>query len=280
MYLRTRTSFAILTAACVLSLAACNKMKNDDNDDNEDKGYATEHATLEKTFSDAQSISDEAGSSGSLSNYKMLSGYTVLSNCATITNDTSVNPHELTIDFGASNCLCADGIYRRGKILVSYTGRYKDAGHTHTTSFDGYYVNDTGVTGTKTVTNMGTDASGNPTYNISVSGAIVLANANGTVSWNSTRTRTWLSGYNTPSWKDDEFEITGNGTVTRANGKTFDMSITTPLHVARDCRWIESGVVQITPQGGNVRTLDYGNGVCDAQANYTVNGKTYSITLK
>jgi hypothetical protein len=280
MYRYNRASFAILTAACVLSLAACNKMKNDNKADNEDTGYATEHAMLEKTFSDAQSISDEAGTSGSLSNYRMISGNSVLGNCATVTNDTSVNPHTLAIDFGATNCLCADGIYRRGKILVSYTGRYKDAGHAHTTSFDNYYVNDNGVTGTKTVTNMGTDASGNPTYNISVSGAIVLANGNGTVSWNSTRTRTWLSGYNTPSWKDDVYGITGNGTVTRANGKTFDMNITTPLHVALDCRWIESGVVQITPQSGNVRTLDYGSGVCDAQANYTVNGKTYSVTLK
>ena len=279
MYLRTISSATAMfvTAACLVTLIACHKTKNDDN---EDTGYATEHATLEKTFSDAQSISDEAGTSGSLTNYKMIGGATILSSCATVTNDTSVSPHKLTIDFGAANCLCTDGIYRRGKILVSYTGRYKDAGHTHTISFDNYYVNDNGVTGTKTVTNTGADASGNPVYTIDVNGTISFDNAGERLSWKSTRTRTWISGFNTPSRKDDVYEISGSGTIYRTNGKAFDITITTPLHIALDCRWIESGVVQITPVGGSVRTLDYGNGICDALATYTVNGKTYSITLK
>jgi hypothetical protein len=280
MYISKKLTAAatLLFTASVFTFTACRKEAT--TTDTEDTGFATEHATLEKTYSDVQSIADEAGSGGGLSNYRMGSSNTVLSNCASVTNDTTVTPHVLTIDFGTTNCLCNDGIYRRGKIIVSYNGRYKDAGYTHTITFSNYFANDNGVNGTKTVTNNGMDASGNPSYSISINGSIVLANGNGTISWTTTRTRTWLSGYGTPAWNDDVYQLTGSGTVTRANGKTFDINITTPLHIALDCRWIESGVVQVTPQGSNARTLDYGNGVCDAQADYTVNGKTYSITLK
>ncbi len=210
----------------------------------------------------------------------MLYSSNVLSACANITNDTTVSPHVLTVDFGPTNCLCNDGVNRRGKIIVTYTGKYREMGHTHTITFDNYFQNDNGVSGTKSVSYTSNDASGNPKYDIVVDGQIVLANGNGTISWSSTRTRTWLSGFNTPAWNDDVYEISGNGTITRANGRTFDMQITTPLHVALNCRWIESGVVTITPAGANPRTLDYGNGSCDAQANYTVNGKTYTVTLK
>jgi len=277
LFTRSVATATVLITACSFMFTACNKVKNTDG---EDSGYGTDHALLEKTFSDVQSIADEAGNSGGLSNYRIVGGSTVLSGCVTVTNDTGSVPHILTVDFGSSNCLCNDGIYRRGRIILSYTGRYKETGHMHSISFDNYYVNDNGVSGSKTVTNTGTNALGNPVYDISVVGAISLANGAGTISWNSTRTRTWIGGATTTSWKDDVYEISGSGTVTRANGKTFDMTITTPLHIALDCRWIESGVVEIRPAGGAVRSLDYGNGACDAQANYTVNGKTYSITLK
>jgi len=273
---KTALAASLIIAISLLSFTACRKAS-----DTEDTGYATDHATLEKTFSDAQSITDEAGSDGSLTNYKVVgSTNTILSSCATVTNDTTVSPHKLTVDFGTSNCLCNDGVYRRGQIIVTYLGRYKDIGSTHTITFNNYFQNDNGVSGTKTVSYTTNDAAGNPVYNISVTGQIVLANSAGTISWTSTRTRTWLSGYTTKSWSDDVYEISGNGTITRANGKTFDMLITTPLHIAMDCRWIESGVVQITPSGATARILDYGNGTCDAQANYTVNGKTYSVTLR
>jgi hypothetical protein len=153
-------------------------------------------------------------------------------------------------------------------------------GSSHTITFDNYFVNDNQVTGTKTVTNTGVNASGQPVFTINVTGSIIRSGGAGTISWTSSRTRTWITGYNTGNWRDDVYEITGTGTVTRASGKTFDINITTPLHVALDCKWIESGIVQITPQGSNVRTLDYGSGTCDDQATLTLNGKTYSVTLR
>ena len=271
-----------LATAATFAFSACNRLKKDAAD--EDTGYAADHATLEKNFSDVQSIADEAddaGTGGSMASYRMAGGGpTVLGQCASITKDTLSATHNLTIDFGASNCLCKDGNYRRGKIIVTYTGRYRDMGHTHTISFDGYYVNDNQVMGAKTVSYTSNDPAGNPKYDISVDGQIILASGAGTISWTSTHTRTWLQGFNTKDWSDDVYEISGSGNVTRANGNTFAILITTPLHVALNCNWIESGIVQITPQGGSVRTLDYGNGACDDLADLTANGKTRSVTLR
>lgn len=261
----------------VFSFSACRK---DRLYDDEDTGYATDHASLEKVFSDAQSIADEAGTTGDLSTFKMIPNGSILSQCATVTRDTLSAPHSLVIDFGSQNCLCKDGNYRRGKILVSYSGGYREMGHTHTISFSNYFQNDNQVSGTKTVTYADNDAAGNPEYNIVVNGQIILANNNGTISWVSTRSRKWLGGFTTPQWNDDVYEISGSGSVTRANGRTFQMNITTPLHIALDCRWIESGTVQITPESGATRTLDYGNGACDNQASIIVNGKSYSVTLR
>ena len=267
---------AIAMLGIVGGIVSCNKAKKTDD---VDSSIGADHAMVEKTYSDVLSIADEAGNTGSVNSYKTPGG-TILSNCATVTNDTTVTPHVLTIDFGATNCVCMDGINRRGQIIVSYTGRYKDPGHSHTIAFNNFFVDDNQVTGTKTVTNTGSTATGQPIYTITINGGLILANNGGTISWVSNRTRTWVAGYNTTAWADDTYDITGSGTLTRANGTVVAMNITTPLHVALDCLWIESGVVTLTPAGGAQRTLDYGNGTCDAQATFNVNGQTYNITLR
>ncbi len=49
-------------------------------------------------------------------------------NCATIEFDIESNPKKVTIDFGETNCLCEDNRYRKGKIIVEYTGNYYEEG--------------------------------------------------------------------------------------------------------------------------------------------------------
>jgi len=270
-------STALVTVG-IFTFTACHKTSGDDvKQIDQEAGVASDQSTLEKSFSDVQSIADEAGTTGS-TNLRLLGG-SVLGGCATVTHDTIAVPHTITIDFGTTNCLCQDGNYRRGEIIVSYTGHYKDSGSVHTISFSNYFVNDNQLTGTKTVTNMGANSSGQPYYNIQINGGVVLANNNGTISWTTTRTRTWVAGYSTPQWNDDVYNVSGSGSITRANGNVVTVDITSPLVIALNCKWIEQGTVQVTPANGNARVLDYGTGTCDALATYTVNGHTYNITL-
>ena len=127
---------------------------------------------------------------------------------------------------------------------------------------------------------MGTNSSGQVYYNVTVNDSLNLGAGNGTIVWTGNRTRTWLTGYSTTDRTDDSYLISGTTTLTRANGNTFTMNITTPLQVAYGCAWIEAGVVSVTGPLGGVRTLNYGSGNCDDEAQLTIGSHTYNITLR
>ena len=246
----------------------------------EDNNLSQDDAYAEKTFEDVGDMADEAYDLGS-GNHLKLSPWNrmFLSECATVTLDTTAFPRELTIDFGPENCLCHDGKYRRGKIIITFTGRYRQAGTVITTNFEDYYVNDNSVDGQKVVTNMGENDNGNPYFTIVVEG-IIQREDGSTFSWNSTRVREWIEGYSTMNRWDDIYLITGTATGTRPSGLTWEREIIIPLRVELACRFIVSGSIELRPLDRPVRLLDYGNGDCDNEATVTVNGETYTIYMR
>ena len=139
----------------IFFLGSCSK----DNPTDTSFTAVQDDAYAENTFDNITSIADEAYSLSS-TNFKSTEGRIFLSSCATVTLDTTVFPRVLTIDFGDTNCLGKDGRYRRGKILVSFTGRYYRPGTIITTTFDNFYVNDNQIEGTKVVTNNGRNDQG------------------------------------------------------------------------------------------------------------------------
>ena len=270
--------YFIIVAIIGMVITSCKK-KQDDTDN--DTSAAGDNALAEGTYNDVHNIADQAAL-GSLASYSPTFNSEekgLLSTCAVITPDT-LN-HSFDINFGTTNCLCADGRYRRGIIHVTYSGHYRDSASTHTISFPGntYFVNDNQVMGTKTVTNMGRNAAGHYWFSISVNGTIVKANGGGTISWTSTRQREWIGGESTPQWSDDVYLITGSANGTNAQGNTFTAQITSPLRKQMSCKWFVSGTFDLTPSGKATRTIDFGNGTCDDQATVTINGNVYQITL-
>ncbi len=268
----------LILAASVLIFTSCKR--NDttttnvltSSDDN--GGYASDAAKLESHSNDVISITDVAATTGS-------SGLRTTSTCATITFDTAGSAHIMTVDFGAG-CTGVDGKTRTGKLIVAYTGHYKDSASTHTITSTNYTVNGLDLRVHKTVTNMGRNTSGSYYYAVTVSDSIVYA-TDSIASWTGTRNRTWLSGYGTTTRTDDSYEITGVTTVTRANGHVFTFTITSPLKIVYGCDYIESGTVTITSSSFAVgRTLDYsyGGGGCDNQAMLSFGTHDYVITLR
>jgi hypothetical protein len=262
-------------AGAVLVLAGCRKNREIDND----TSAAADNQLADNLFTEVHKMAD-AVVAGTFQQTMYKSSDTVFTTgCATVTHDTTTNPRTITINFGSTNCMCADGKNRRGIINVSYTGPYRDSNTVITHTFSNYFVNDNQVTGTKTVTNMGHNANNQLYYNIYENGAIYKATG-GTISWTSNRVRTWISGESTVfNWLDDVYLISGSGNGTSSNGTQFTVSITSPLRVELSCPRIVSGTVDITPAGKSTRTLDYGAGNCDYTATVTVNGNTYTITL-
>jgi hypothetical protein len=201
-----------------------------------------------------------------------------LSTCANVTRDT-VN-HILTVDFGTTNCLCKDGRYRRGKIQVTWTGGgYWTAGSVKTLTFNGYYVNDNHVEGTRTVTNNGLNSNNNLNWTISAVGMRITRPTGKFHEWNTTRNREIIAGANTFTIWDDVYSITGSATGINSNGDTCSITITSPVIRALGCHWIQQGTLDITRSSKPDLTVDFGNGNCDNQATVTRNGQTITITL-
>jgi hypothetical protein len=253
--------------------------KNEDLDS--DTSTASDNALAEATFTDVNNIADE-GASGSLNSYKGGSADGILSTCATISFNVTGNDTSMTIDFGPVNCLCRDNRYRRGQIVVTWTGAYKDSGHVHTITFNNYFVNDNQVMGLKTITNNGPNNAGNLSYTVDVNGSIILSQANGgaTITWVSQRIREFIQGASTPAWNDDVYLITGSATGSSSTGKSFTATITSPVRKELGCYYLVSGTVEFNPSGKATRTIDFGSGACDNDATVTIKGHVHHITLR
>ncbi|MBN8703611.1 MAG: hypothetical protein J0M08_11130 [Bacteroidetes bacterium] len=285
--MKTRNLFKVALSTLVvgsLFLTSCRKEKDEDNDTSD----ASDNALAEQTFNDMHNMANEAASSNTMSSYKNdPTNFSLLSGCVTITRDTAVssNTDTITIDFGSSNCLCLDGRNRRGQIIITYTGKYRDSATVITITPNSYFVNDNQVIGTKVITNKGRNAAGNLNYDIVVNGSIILSSANGggTITWQSNRNREWTAGSSTYTWIDDQYSITGSASGTKANGNSFTSQITSPLirNMAPGCKkHFVQGTIDITPANKLTRTIDFGSGACDNDATVTINNNTYNIKLK
>lgn len=268
-------TFIMMLVGLFFFLSSCKK--DNTNDTKTPEFTSTEdHALAENVFEDAFDVVDEnVREDGSL--MKNAEAESITGACAKITVDTSSKPYLMTIDFG-KGCLGSNGRYRTGKILISFTGRYRQVGTVISISFDNYTVDGYKVEGTKTITNMGKNTKGNPYFTIVVKDAKISKNGD-SITWQSSREREWTQGSNTPSIWDDEYFISGKAEGTNRKGVHYKADITKDLQVKIGCRWIESGTISIKPDNIAERIFDFGNGSCDNKATVTVDGKTYNINL-
>ena len=266
---------------------SCNQVTDNAATNGDDNGgYASDASRIEWATDDVISLADAAGTvyNGA---YMRTAGNT-LGTCATVGTDTSTGTtHYLVISIGSNNggtstgnddCTCLDGRKRRGTIVVSYQGNYIDAGQVHTITFDNYFINDIQLTGSiQTLRVNDSLFPGNWYYNVVTNDS--MNNNNQIIAWNASTVRKWITGYATPTNRnDDVFGVAGNGLLTRANGHQFTFGISSPLQVAIGCNFVQSGIVNISGYTGT-RMLNYGNGGCDANSQLNIGNSVYNITL-
>lgn len=201
--------------------------------------------------------------------------------CATRTYNASLRL--LTIDFGPTNCLCPDGRYRRGQLLVQFTtdnGNTRRAGAVATRN--NYFVNDNQHTATRVFTDLGSGS-----FSVSVPSASIsyaAANGGGTHSWTASWTFARTAGYGTATILDDTYRVTGAAQGTNRKGVGYTTRIQTPLIKRGDClKYYVHGTFSITNTPGSTLLLDYdpsNTQACDNTASVTVNGITRPITLR
>jgi len=203
----------------------------------------------------------------------------------TLMNADSSNIDTIIVDFGdgiPDDCL-SYGKERRGKIIITFTGKYRDSLSVIRTTFDHYYVNNNWIQGERIVTNNGRNSAGNVTFYIEVIGASITGN--GTINWESSRTREWISGYNTfVNPFDDKYIVSGSANGNSSSGQDFNVNITKDLLVDLSCLnsnscVITSGEAELIPNGLSTRTINYGNGECDCNYFITLNETEYFIVV-
>jgi hypothetical protein len=253
----------LLIAALALVLVACRKDRVSDPNDR-DYTLAQDNIRSEFFFNDLYKQSELAFKNGEVP-------------CAVaVSFDLDAEPATLHIDFGSENCTAADGLRRRGSLLVTFTGAYAAEGTVITVTPQEYHVNDHRVQGTKTLTNAGPDDQGRTHFLVNGEGSITAPDADWTTTHSFQRTRTWIAGEGTPDPFDDVYLIGGAGSGVNRNGSAYTVEITTPLRIEVGCPWIISGVQQLMSPGRSVRIIDYGNG-CNSAVSFTVNGLTFTI---
>ena len=272
---------SIIAITGIICLSSCKKKDMSEKDT--DTSSASDQSLASSSVNDLTNISDEAGRNYSVSSFRTADANGLLAtSCAIITVDTLSATKTITVNFGATNCICNDGRNRRGSIILSFNGKYRDSLTVITVNPVNYFVNDNQVSGTKTITNKGHNAANHLVYEISANMTIVKANGAGTISWSSVRQREWIAGESTLIWSDDIYSITGSASGTSASGNSFSSIITSPLirNMSLACRkHFIQGILEHTPNGKATRIINFGNGACDDQATVTINGNTYTITL-
>lgn len=253
-------------------LFSCAKEDADD-----DTSFAIDNAIAEAIFADEQNIADQSVE-GKLTTYIPETGESILSNCALITLDLTATPKTIVVDFGNTNCLCADNRYRRGKIWLSFTAGYRDSATIITHSFDEYYVNDYQVNGLKTVINKGRGTNGLLSFAVDVDAKVIKPNGDSII-WKSDRINTWIEGDSSLIWWDDVYLIDGNGSGITATGLNYTLDITKSLRKEIGYKYIVSGILEIKPGNMFKRIVDYGDGTRDNEATVTINGITFNILL-
>lgn len=283
--IRNKLIIIILSVIFFMTFYSCKK--NEKQVDNQTTS-SQDNSIAQNIFQDIKKVVEEAANDEGASIANKKAGYS-FGSCATVTvspawSDTTSWPKVMTIDFGATNCAGVNGNQRRGKLIVTISDRYRNNGSVLSVQPQGFYWNDYLVEGSKTITNNGRNGANNLTFTVNVNNAKITYPDGSVTSWESTRTNEWIAGENTTLFSnglagvcDDEYLITGSATGVNCAGLPYAVVITSPLRKKICCRWIVSGVVNVTPNGLPTRTVDFGDGNCDATVKLTVNGNTFTI---
>jgi hypothetical protein len=271
--MRTRKIATIISLAAIAGLMFFSGCRKNDRDNDKETYSARDNATAEKTF---------AGVLRMIGQYVDSSSYlrTSYPNFTVDSVGTASWPKTLTIDFGPVNTVGIDNALRRGKIVASFSGPFRDSLTTVNISLIGFCHNNNLVqAGPWSMTNHGRNSAGNLTYAISCSN-LRITTSEGNITWNANHTLEWTGGESTnTNPADDVYSIVGSANGTGVTGNGFNSIIYVQLIANVNCDYLEKGAIAISPFNLSTRYLDFGAGTCDNTASVSINNVSYPINF-
>lgn len=271
----------LLTTGAALTFTSCKKDSGSGSNSQNDSTAAAltaEQGKAEALNGDVMDLAINISADNNLNEPSTGSSDSSLPACAVVTVDPQTPntfPRTVTVDFGAG-CTAVNGITRKGKITYVFSDRLWMPGATVTVSFDQYFVNGYKLEGTHTLTNA---INGNTIAFTSVIVNGKVTNPEGVYHiYNRNAMVTMTAGMGTLTPFDDEWSITGTGSIADSAGHTISTEVITPLVKKFACKNIVSGITKIT-YGSLTGTLDYGDGTCDNIATLKIGSLTKTVTL-
>jgi hypothetical protein len=272
-----KKSIFFLTALFLLAslLQSCKK-------DNADLALGAERVTAEDLVaaSDLSEIAD-AEIDEYIPNSFLVGAAEERGGCAEVSfqEPRGVWPNVITIDYG-TGCTQPGGITFKGKIIVNQSNRMDVVGATRVVSYENFFIENAQVTGGRTLTNVGPNASGQPTWTKIGAETIIFPDGS-QASRNINHVRTQTEGFDTPDLRPDNvWQVTINDNGTNRNGNAFSAVTTSPLVRRFTCPWIVSGILELSVND-STRSLDFGDGSCENDATLTrADGSTRDIKIR
>ncbi len=310
-----KTKQVILTLSTVvlagsLMLTSCRKKTKEEEKPDDDQTEASDHTVAENTMNDVEGIGSQGSENGSLSTYRMGGNEAIFtSSCTTVTSNTVSKT--VTVDFGSSPCLCADGKMRSGKLIFDYSTStntimpiyYRTPGFKCSVASQNYVVDSYTVNIiNKTLENITPLASVSPslvpgtmlTWSISANVNIIKPSGGGTISWICNRTKKLLNTASTTCyngqgipiiWSQAKIQLDGTASGTTASGNSYTSNIIALVRDFGGCTLLGgrhpfiSGDIQFTPGTKATRYINFGSGTCDNNGTITIKGITYAFSF-
>ncbi|MDO8967999.1 hypothetical protein [Algoriphagus sp.] len=188
---------------------------------------------------------------------------------------------KMIIDFG-QGCTSPRGVTRKGKIIVTYTGRYWSPGSVITSTFENFYIDDRKIEGVRVITNQGFNENDKFfTFKIVMEG--------GKITWPDGTFRTVESRHVKRIFLPNGdrgviYKIAGSSKGVNRNGNDYLVEITTPLLFSERCirsgiRIPSAGVMVMRVRSKDEIKIDFGTDACDRIVTITRGGETKTVTL-
>jgi hypothetical protein len=268
---------SLFIVAVILFMYACKKENTKAPVDNTPFNANSVEKNAVVATASFDGLNDFAQSGFDISTLK--GGTSTIAGCPSVSVNFQVPPFSITLDWG-TGCTNSDGITRSGKVTMSLSGLMSEKNNVATMKIENYIVDGMKVSGTTKITFVGLNAGNNwPRYSIISEGKIEFADKS-IVTYRSESVRLQAEGTRTESITDDVWrtEIHSASGVNK-DGTKWTAKTTKVMIKKGDCKWYNSGTFVITPETGDIKTVDFGDGTCDNKATLKVGDKITEITL-